>query len=188
MRVGKTSEYAYTILGDVKECEIIYKNLVEVNSKVDYPVTPCGFDCLELAVLEVRSPNFSYETEKFGNIFELGLQWHINYGKEEYIGCKKIKEICDNEIEKCSVGFLYDGEPIGVNSSIFLKDGNEVGYVMYSMFSIKLNKTIGIAMLNNPFFQANLDLNIKNCDNEIREIKTVSAPFVRPLSWDLKMN
>ncbi len=187
MRIGRTSEYGYFVLGSLHAGSFIYERVIREGEKLEYPFCEGGLDVIELAILEVHQPNFLREKKEFGNIMELEQQWHIQYDKSEYIGYKKLQEIFENGIQKHSVGFMCQGDFSDLAGEKVYIEEEHIGYVVYSIFSLKLEKHIGILLLNNPYAQAGLTYKIKKNSGEEIEICTISSPFVRPLSWDLKM-
>lgn len=185
IRIGRTSEYGYLLITNNECGQYLYETLV--TEKIDYPVSEGGLQAIELAMLEVHLPNFRKETRDFGNIFELCQQWYIQYEKEDYIGFKKLREMLDLEIKKGAVGFICDNNSNLLDSkSQVLIDNECIGEVIYSMYSYRMKSTVGIAVVDTPFNQSGLEFQVKT-GGDIKVIRTISAPFVRPLSWDMKM-
>ena len=185
LRIGRSTEYGYMIVTTPECGKTVYKALVE--SEYSFPVNEGGLDCLELAMLEVHQPNFRRETIRYGNILELAQQWYIQYDKEKYVGKEKLMVLLDEGIEKNAVGFIGENEDRQYLSGCnVMVDGENIGEVVYSMYSLKLGCVLGIAILDKPFGQSGMDYEVQT-KNGIKQIHTVSAPFVRPLSWDLKM-
>lgn len=183
MRIGRTSEYAYMILGNTAAGSSVYSDVLSCGSECDFPVCEGGFDCIEAAMLEVHQPNFIRESGKFGNIFELSQQWYIHHDKEDYHGFEKIREIIENGIEKSAVCFISeDADVIEPGTAVMDEENNEAGKVVYSLLAPKFGKALGIAVLNDPYGQPNLTFTAGT-----KKIETVSSPVVRPLSWDMKM-
>lgn len=187
LRIGRTSEYGYLVLSKPLIGESIYKNVLAHTNEFDFPIREGGIDCIEIAMLEVHQPNFSREMRQFGNIFELSQQWYLSYDKENYYGYDTVKKILENKIENSAVCFiLNDVVPISSGTSIFNDVGETVGKVVYSLHSPKLNEVLGIAVMQEPYGQSGLIFSVA-INGVFKEIKTVSAPIVRPLSWDVKM-
>ncbi len=188
IRVGRSSEYGYMTISSNDSGAKIYEELLSTKDEWDFPVQEGGFDCIELSMLEVHQPNFLRETKEHGNLFELAQQWQIQYDKEDYIGHEKMMETFEKVRTKGVVGFVAEDSqiPYQTGCKIYL-DETCIGHVIYSLYSIKLGKPLGIAVLDNPYANAGLELIIQSNDGELQKIKTVSSPFIRPLSWDLKM-
>ncbi|EPR12220.1 glycine cleavage T C-terminal barrel domain-containing protein [Ruminiclostridium papyrosolvens] len=188
IRAGRSSEYGYIAISSIEGGLNIYDKLLNEEGQWDFPVNEGGLECIELAMLEVHQPNFLRETSEHGNIFELAQQWQIQYDKEDYIGYEKMMEIFKTANSKGAVGFVANESqiPYEAGDKIYLNEAC-IGHVVYSLYSIKLCKPLGIALLNNPYANAGLTLEVKTPDGVLQNIQTISGPFIRPLSWDQKM-
>lgn len=185
LRIGRSTEYGYMIIATPESGKAIYEALTE--AECDFPVEEGGVDCLELAMLEVHQPNFRKETKEYGNILELEQQWYIQYDKEDYVGKEKLMGLLESGAGKNAVGFTGGkGDTPYLPGCHVSADGEVIGKVVYSSYSLKLDCVLGIAVLDKPFGQSGMDYEVQT-ENGTKPIHTVSAPFVRPLSWDLKM-
>lgn len=185
LRIGRTSEYGYLIISEAKTQESIYKMILLQRDTIEFPLEESGFDCIELAMLEVHQPNFTKETKDFGNIFELGQQWYLCYDKEDYIGYERVKEITGSGISRSSVCFVAEGTALETGTDLYAFD-EKIGKVIYSISYPWLEKTIGAAILDEPYAQSGLELEA-DAGGERLKLITVSSPIVRPHSWDSKM-
>jgi len=132
--------------------------------------------------LETHLPNFYRETSDYGNIIELSQQWFVQYDKEEFIGKKALLELLEISEKKNTVGFvLQENIKENVNNEFIFDNDKKIGQVIYSAYSFKLKAIVGIALLDNPYPQSGLTLQLGQNKNII---KTLSSPYVRPLSWD----
>lgn len=184
-RIGRSGEYGYAIMASEP---IIIKIVDEcLNNQLDLKCGFCGLEALYLCMLEIHQPNLNFEHSEKWNLFELGYQWFVQYDKTEYIGYKSLMELFSEGQVQNAVGFVcYNTkEKFKENSEIFLYD-ESVGTVLYSLYNPIHNFVIGMAMLDKKVAASGIELLIKNGkDNCI--IKTLSSPYVRPLSWDEKI-
>lgn len=184
LRIGRSSEYGYMVISSFEKANEVCNTLL--NSAWNFPVLEGGFEVVELAMLEIHQPNFIKETPNYGNIFELAQQWNIQFDKEDYIGYEKLMELFNKGINKTAVGFVCDMDiSIQEGESIYVDD-DYIGNVVYIRDSIKLEKKLGIAVLQKPYAVSGLRLKVDTSEGK-RDINTVSGPFVRPISWDKKM-
>lgn len=184
IRIGRSSEYGYMILSSFEKAEELF--LKYSKEKWNFPVKEGGFGALELSMLEVHQPNFLRETKKYGNIFELAQQWYIQFDKEDYIGYKTLMEQFQTGVTKTAVGFTAEeASAIESDGKVFV-DEECIGSIVYAKDSFKLKKKLGIAVLNKPYAVSGLKLSVETADGK-KKIETISGPFLRPLSWDLKM-
>lgn len=184
-RIGRSGEYGYAILAS----ESIIINLIKecLNNKMNLSCELCGLKALYLCMLEIHQPNIFFENPDKWNLFELGYQWFIQYDKTEYTGFESLMELFNKGQDKLSVGFIVKDttESFNEEAKIYLYD-ECVGTVLYSIYN-PINKcVIGVAMLDKKVAVSGIELVLKNNANQYI-IKTLSSPYVRPLSWDEKM-
>ncbi len=184
IRIGRSSEYGYMMLSSFEKAEELFQAYNK--EEWDFPVKQGGFEALELSMLEVHQPNFLRETSKYGNVFELAQQWYIQFDKEDYVGYEKLMEQFHAGITKTAVGFTAEkASDIASDAKVYVDD-ECIGTVVYAKDSFKLGKKLGIAVLNKPYAVSGLKLSVKTADGT-KEMETISGPFLRPLSWDMKM-
>lgn len=180
-RIGRSGEYGYAILGlhhtvaeVVKECLKRYEN---------EGLKFCGTEALNLCMMEITQPQIHAEITREGNVFELAQQWMIQFDKEDYCGHDCLMEQFKKGIEKKSVGFLIAGcKALSGQPPIFLED-EEIGKVLYGKYDPTLKGILGIALINDQVAVSGITLSVE-INEEKFSIKTLSSPFVRPLSWD----
>lgn len=184
VRIGRSSEYGYMVISSFEKAAEVCS--AYTNGNWEFPVIEGGFGVIELSMLEVHQPNFIRETSKYGNIFELAQQWYIQFDKEDYIGYEKLMEQFNEGITRTTVGFVCDTDcAIESDVGVYVED-ECIGSVVYVKDSIKLEKKLGIAVLQKPYAVSGLNLEVDTAEGK-KEINTVSGPFIRPASWDKKM-
>ena len=185
-RIGRTGEYGYMVMGDAQGIETFVKEGFEFAKGAGLKLEFCGSQAEEICMIETRQPNFRYENADAGNVFELCQQWLIQFEKEGYFGADALKESFAGELAAESVGFACkDNIEIPSGAKIFLDD-EEIGTVVYAKKSPKAEATLGIAKLNLDYAVSGIVLSV-DADGAKHEIETISSPFVRPMSWDEKM-
>lgn len=185
-RIGRTGEYGYLIMGAPEGVETFVKESFDFAKENGLKLSFCGSDAEEICMLETRQPNFKYENDRAGNVFELSQQWLIQFEKEGYFGAEALKDCFAGELAAESVGFsCKDNANIPAGSKIFLED-EEIGCVVYALKSPGAKATLGIAKLNIEYAVSGIVLSV-DADGTKYEIETISSPFVRPMSWDEKM-
>lgn len=182
IRVGRSGEYGYMLMACHTVVRELYLKILKHVDTLDFPIKEAGWDCVELGLLETHLPNFLRETSDSGNIIELAQQWFVQYDKEEFIGKKALFELLRNSEEKNTVGFiLQENIKENVDKEFIFSGDTKIGEVIYSAYSFNLKAVIGIALLDEPYPQSGLTLQLGKNRNKI---KTLSSPYVRPLSWD----
>ncbi|MDR1550080.1 MAG: hypothetical protein LBT06_16060 [Hungatella sp.] len=182
-RIGHSGEYGYAVLAEHSVIEEFVETCLTVkNCQVKF----CGTEAMDICMLEIRQPNLKYESLKSGNLFEMVMQWLIQFEKENYFGYKSMKELFYQGRNMLSVGFVCKEKKglAGVTKVFF--DKEEIGEVVYSKYSPKLEALIGILKIKEAFSVSGIQLDIKD-DDSICTVQTVSSPFLRPASWDEEM-
>lgn len=182
-RISRSGEYGYAVMGTK---EVVKEFVDKCFSVKEYDVKLCGSKVMNVCMSEIRQVNFNYETPDKGNIFELAQQWLISFEKTDYVGYEKLQELFEQEKESLCVGFTCDKEfQAGENDKVYL-DTEEVGTILYALYSPGLDKNLGIVKLRDDLAVSGISLGVKNATGE-SQINTISSPFLRPLSWDEPM-
>ena len=128
-----------------------------------------------------------YEDTSKYYLFELGYQWFILYDKESYSGKTKAMELFECGCDKYAVGFMADcvDSNIGTETSVWLYD-EKVGEIIYYIYHPQKKCLMGMTMLSKKIAVSGVELVWKTGLSNFT-IKTLSSPYVRPLSWDEKI-
>lgn len=182
-RIGRSGEYGYAILAD----DAVIKEVVKVFlDSSDFEVKFAGSEAMDICMLEIRQLNLKYESKEAGNLFEMAMQWLIQFEKEDYFGCKSMKELFEQERTMLSVGFICKDKKEFTGKAEVLFDDEVIGEVSYSKCSPKLGYLIGIAKIKDELAVSGIYLDVKDSEGSYK-IETISSPFLRPISWDEKM-
>ena len=182
-RIGRSGEYGYAILADDAAIEGLTKVLLDAK---DFELKFVGSEAVDICMLEIRQPNLKYESKDAGDLFEMAMQWLIQYEKEDYFGCDSMKELFEQEKKMLSVGFICRDKKELADKAEVLFDDEVVGEVSYSKCSPKLGYVIGIAKIKDELAVSGIQLDAKDSEGTYK-IETISSPFLRPISWDEKM-
>ncbi|MDQ2085435.1 hypothetical protein RBH29_03165 [Herbivorax sp. ANBcel31] len=183
-RMGLSGEYGYAILTDLGKAGDLINELLKSRENVKCKL--CGINALELCMLEIRQPNLRYETKNKGNIFELAQQWLIQYDKENFTGYEKLREMFEKPKERLVIGFeCSEIKNIKRETKVFVED-EIIGEVLHCIYNSQIGKTIGVILVKSIYAQSGIKLTLKIKDH-LYEIKTLTAPYVKPISSTLKM-
>lgn len=179
MRIGRSGEYAYAVLGEKDSLAGIIDKAVEFAQGQDFTLAPTTEEAMEVCMLETAQPNFArLDTEEY-NLFELCIQWFIQYEKENYTGRDAMMELFGREHARESVFFVcLDGLETKPGDKVLLED-EEIGVVTQCAYCPKKGAVIGLAVLKAELAVSGVVYSVGS-----GEIETVSSPVVRPLSWD----
>ena len=178
-RTGWTAELGYEIyLRDETRGEELWEMAMEAGRPHKIrPTGPSHIRRIEAGIL-----NYQIDMTLDTNPFEVGLDRLVEVGKQaDFVGKQALERIRADGVKRKLVGVEIDGErlagsehrwPVSVN-------GDRVGWVSSSVYSPRLKKNIGYAMV--PIEHASLGstLNLATPVGE-RKITVVRKPFVDP--------
>lgn len=183
-RIGRSGEYGYAMIGSYDTIHSLAEHLLKTYS--DAGLAWCGTEAMSVCMLEVNQPLINDASVKEGNIFELAYQWFVQFDKESYCGSDVLMSQFEEKLTKCCVGFVAENvTEIVAGSEVYLAD-ELVGKVTYSKYDPALSGVLGYLLLDIKVAVSGIPLTVKVNDTDITA-KTVSSPFVRPLSWDSQM-
>ena len=173
-RTGYTGEFGYKLIGEVEQIQAIWDNLLpEHKAKV------VGIDAFEMCHYEIKQPFWSLPYLSLStNSFEVDYQWIVDFKKDtDYCGKEALLETQFTQASKRIMGALTDTESIVGDDILF--DGEVVGKVVDSRFSLGVDKYITMIFLDKEYAHANLELDTANG----HKLVTASAPYLFPGSW-----
>ena len=185
-RTGVTAEYGYQLLFE-KCLEPIVLETVNSFKEEDIKLKKVDWETLETLMLEIRHPYFEFKHLEELNIFEAGLEWFIDFYKDEFYGRESLEQQSEAGVNKRIVGFTTGIESkITVNDEIFIEE-QLIGKVIELKESPVLNRRLGIALLEEPFAVSGIGFYVKNKENALYEAHTQSSPYILPKSWSIKI-
>lgn len=181
-RIGRSGEYGYAMIGSNDAIHGLAEHLLKTYDNIAW----CGSDAMSICMLEVNQPLINAEINKEGNIFELAYQWFVQFDKEDYCGRDVLMSQFEAKAEKCCVGFVAENETEALDGAPVLLDEDTVGKVIYSKYDPALKGVLGYMMLDIKLAVSGVCLSVQTAKG-LATAKTLSSPFVRPLSWDSSM-
>ena len=184
LRAGKTSEFGYLLLAPASIAESLYEALEAPLSKIDGG--DCGLDIHNDLRLEGRFFNIFEEGLRVKDPLPLGLQWMIDFEKENFLGSGKIMERRKEGLQKKIIGVRAEsGLSLAIGDQIY--DGERiVAEIKASCYSWSLNARLGLALFDVDVAYSGLVFNIGSPDGP--EIKTISMPPIMPKSLTVKLD
>jgi aminomethyltransferase len=179
-RTGWTGEVGYEIyLRDGSRGDELWERIMEAGKPWQIrPTGPSDIRRIEAGIL-----NWGADMTLENNIYEVGLERLLDEDKTaDYIGKDALKKIRRKGVTRKLVGVELAGDPIPFNTEKWLvKAGSKaVGRVTSAVWSPRLKKNIGYAML--PVAQAKMGakLTVDIPDLGERQATIVAKPFVDP--------
>ena len=178
-RTGWTGELGYEIyLRDAERGGELWEAIMKAGRPHNIVTTgPSHIRRIEAGIL-----NYGIDMTLETNPFELGLGWQIDLDQEaDFIGKEALRRIKAEGVTRKLVGVELHGDPIAPNEHPWpvRSNGKRIGQMTSSVYSPRLKKNIGYAML--PIQHADLGtaLEVETVAGE-RGAEVVKKPFVDP--------
>jgi aminomethyltransferase len=179
-RTGWTGEVGYELyLRDGSRGVDLWERVMEAGREFGIgPTGPSDIRRIEAGIL-----NFGIDITLDTNPFEVGLGWQVNLEQDaDFIGRTALERIKAAGPDRLLAGVEIEGEPLDLNMTrwpVHL-DGAEVGFITSAVYSPRLEKNIGYAML--PAEKAKLGnrLTVTVADGDVRDATIVPKPFIDP--------
>jgi len=141
------------------------------------PAAPSRIRRIEGAILD-----FSVDMDEGTNPFEIGLERLVDLdGDRDFIGKAALQQVARDGITRRLVGVELDGTPVAYNEQPWpvRADGQMAGQVTSCVYSLRLERNIGYAMLRLDAADLGHELQVETPDGA-RPAKVVEMPFVDP--------
>ncbi len=185
LRAGKTSEVGYLLLAPVATAPALFDTLKSEVEQRGGRV--CGVDVHDDLRLEGRFFNIHREGRQVRDPLALGLQWMVDFDKENFSGCAAIKQRRADGLKKKIIGVA--GEPgceaLKDGARIF-HSGQPVAEVVTSCFSFVLNQPLGLALFPVELAFSGLTFRVGAADGPV--VRTISMPPIMPKSLGVKLD
>lgn len=182
-RTGVTGEYGYQLLFKKELRDAV---LEKMNSFTEIALQAVDKEALEIAMLEIRQPYYEFTIGQNLSLFEVCLEWFVDFYKEDFIGKEFLEQQLEKGIGQRIVGFTTDREnPVSLDDEIYVGE-HAIGKVIEIKESPGLHAKLGIGLLREPFAVSGIHIQIKNKQNRIYEAITKSSPYILCKSWEMK--
>jgi glycine cleavage system T protein len=179
-RTGWTGEVGYEIyLRDGSRGVELWEKVMQAG-KPD-GITPTGPS--DIRRIEAGILNYGIDMTLENNPYEVGLDRLIELNKKsDFIGKEALKRIKAQGVKRKLVGIEIDGAPLDLNLIRWAvrRDGKAVGHVTSAVFSPRLKKNIGYAMLPVEHTVLGTMFAVQVTDSEERRATVVKRPFIDP--------
>lgn len=183
-RIGRSGEYAYALIASESTLTSLIEDIKTYATDEGWKCEFTTEEAMEVCMVETMQPSFKLlDSEKY-NLFEMGIQWMIQYEKEDYIGYEKMKALFEEPKTSIPVGFISrDAKDVASGSMVSL-EGEEIGEVLCACFSPRLNGVIGLAKVKEEVAVSGVTFDVETSSGRC-EMDTISSPIIRPISWDI---
>lgn len=179
-RTGWTGEVGYEIyLRDGSRGVELWEKVMEAGRPFGLaPTGPSDIRRIEAGIL-----NYGIDMTGANNPYEVGLERLVEMNqKGDFIGREALKRIQAEGVERKLVGVEIDGDPFDLNRTAWpvSRDGKPVGRVTSAVFSPRLKKNIGYAMVPADDAASGTSLTVRIPEIGERRATIVTIPFVDP--------
>lgn len=179
-RTGWTGEVGYEIfLRDGSRGEELWERIMEAGRPHNIaPTGPSDIRRIEAGIL-----NYGADMTLDNNPYEVGLDRLVELDKKgNFIGREALGEIKSAGVKRKLVGVEIDGAPVEFNMTRWTvsRNGIEAGYITSAIYSPRLEKNIGYAMLPIEYSDIGTELAVDLPGVGDRLARVVRKPFVDP--------
>lgn len=179
-RTGWSGEVGYEVyLRDGSRGDDLWERIMEAGRPFDIrPTGPSDIRRIEAGIL-----NWGADMGLDDNVYQVGLDWLVDDDKAgNYIGKDALRRIKADGVERKLVGIEIEGDRIDFNSSKWpvSANGGAVGRVTSAIWSPRLKKNIGYAMVPTAHAALGSTLRVDAPGFGPRKATVVKKPFVDP--------
>ena len=178
-RTGWSGEIGYEIyLRDGSRGVELWDRVM--NAGRDLGITPTGPS--DIRRIEAGILNYGIDMTLNNNPYEVGLGWQVDLGQEgDFIGREALARIAAEGPRRLLAGVEIAGDPLDLNMTRWPvhRDGRQIGFVTSAVYSPRLGRNIGYAMVPTPAAEPGTGLSVTTPDGE-RDATVVPRPFVDP--------
>ncbi len=179
-RTGWTGEVGYEVyLRDGSRGVELWERIMEAGRP--YGIRPTGPS--DIRRVEAGILNYGIDMTLAENPYEVGLGWLVDLDKDGgFIGQAALRRIKAAGVQRKLAGLEIEGDPIEFNTTRWPVhgDGRAVGYVTSALYSPRLKKNIGYAMLPAESAALGTRLEVAVPEAGARPAVVVRRPFVDP--------
>jgi glycine cleavage system aminomethyltransferase T len=184
-RAGKTSEFGYLLLVPQAVAPALFDTLAQAVEKRGGRL--CGVDVHDDLRLEGRFFNIHAEGLRVGDPLVLGLQWMIDFDKENFRGSEAIKRRRAQGLQKKIVGVAAErGCNQLVTGAQVFHDGRAVAEVVADCHSFVLDQQLGLAVFPMELAYSGLSFRLAAANGPT--VRTISMPPIMPKSLTVKLD
>ena len=178
-RTGWSGEVGYEVyLRDGSKGDELWERVMEAGQP--YNIAPTGPS--DIRRIEAGILNYGIDISLDENPYEVGLDWLVDLEQEaDFIGKDALAKIRAERVSRKLVGVEIAGDPLDLNMTRWPVSvaGSEVGYITSAVYSPRLERNIGYAMLPIKHAEVATTLTATVPHREV-DITVVEKPFIDP--------
>tara|TARA_B100000029_G_scaffold485974_1_gene539875 strand:+ start:206 stop:1300 length:1095 start_codon:yes stop_codon:yes gene_type:complete len=172
-RTGYTGELGFELIANHDVIVKIWKILIKNN------IQPCGLGVRDILRMEMKYCLYGNDLLENINPIQANLKWIVDFGKENFIGKKKLLEEFDNPTKRLLCFRMIDRAIPRKGYNVFFENKN-IGVVSSGSFSLGLSKGIGLAFIKAEYIKnKNIFIEIRK---ELFKAEIIKPPFIDKFS------
>jgi glycine cleavage system aminomethyltransferase T len=185
LRAGKTSEFGYLLIAPVKIAPALLEALVSEAAARGGRL--CGVDAHDDLRLEGRFFNIFREGRRVRDPLPLGLQWMIDFEKENFSGGAAIKQRRARGLKQKVIGLAApSGGAAPKEGARIFHAGRDVAEVVADGDSYVLNQPLALALFPVELAYSGLPFRLGSPDGPV--VQSISMPPIMPRSLTVKLD
>jgi len=185
LRAGKTSEFGYLLMAPVKGAAALFDALKSETEQRGGRL--CGVQAHDDLRLEGRFFNIFREGQRVRDPLPLGLQWMIDFDKDNFSGCAAIKQRRTGGLRRKIIGVAAQSEQAALEDGArIFHEGREVAEVVASGFSVVLDQPLALALFPVELAYSGLSFRLGAPDGPV--VRSLSMPPIMPKSLMVKLD
>jgi aminomethyltransferase len=184
-RTGYTGEDGFEMFIPWGNATEVWEAILDRSS--EYNILPSGLSARDILRIEMAYPLYGHEINEDINPIESGLGRYVRIDKGDFIGKRALVRVLEIGPKKKLIGFEMIDRGIPRQGYPVLMGEVQLGTVTSGTLSPTLDKSIGLALLNNDAAVGeDLDIEIRGTR---RKSRIVSTPFYKkkPLKKETKL-
>ena len=179
-RTGWSGEVGYEVyLRDGSRGDDLWERIMAAGKPHNiHPTGPSDIRRVEAGIL-----NWGADMTLEDNVYQAGLEWLIDEGKSsDYVGRDALRRIKQEGVSRKLVGIEIAGDPVQFNTTKWpvSLNGKPVGRVTSAIWSPRLKKNLGYAMLPTAHSAHGSVVSVEVPEAGARRATVVPKPFVDP--------
>jgi aminomethyltransferase len=176
-RTGWTGELGYDIYVDVAQGPTLYQRLWDAGAADG--LHPCAGGSTGIRRVEASILMYGQDMDWTTTPFELGLDWMIDFSKPSFRGKTALEKIAEEGPPRKLVGLELEGADASAEHDPVMCETSMVGAVTSATFSVTLNRSIAMAMVERSATESGTRLVVRTAAGE-RAARVVPMPFYDP--------
>jgi len=167
-RTGYTGEDGFEIYTTREDAAFLWEEIIKVGK--EQGVEPIGLGARDTLRFEAMLPLYGNEMDETISPLEMGFSYFVKLDKVDFIGRDALLKQKENGVARKLVGYELLDKGIGRHGYAVVKDGKEIGHVTTGYISPTLNRTIGLALIEEKYSQVGTEIFIQVRNKELKAV------------------